>query len=255
MPDVKTPLTTDESAAFGYLALMESLNRLVVGTIFGDPSSRVENTSYFSKRDLAVQNEAYKQTLLPFTTELLPLLSAEHMTGNIMSGPPNVRQWTIVDTIKLEHWNKTISYPSDAFSASTFNRSLGLVLEEFFQNMTLSLFSAEAFIEESAENIKIEYNVTQNTYSYEGKNLFIYYGLAVSFALLAGIAGCISILSNGASYSNRFSTVLRTTRGQELEELVAHNDRTGVDPLPKHLEKARIDLRRGQVESQHDVDA
>jgi hypothetical protein len=78
--------------------------------------------------------------------------------------------------------------------------------------------------------------------------------MAVSFALIAGIAGCASILSNGASYSNRFSTVLRTTRGQELEELVVHNDRTGVDPLPEHLEKSRIDLRRGQVESQHDVD-
>jgi hypothetical protein len=34
-----------------------------------------------------------------------------------------------------------------------------------------------------------------------------------------------------------------------------HNDRTGVDPLPKHLEKSRIDLRRGQVESERDGDA
>jgi hypothetical protein len=120
--------------------------------------------------------------------------------------------------------------------------------------MTLSLFSNPYFTEESAEDIAVAYNITQNTYIYDSKNLFISYGLALGFALIAGIAGCASILSNGASYSNRFSTVLRTTRGQELEELIAHNDRTGVDPLPKHLEKSRIDLRRGQIGSEHDVD-
>lgn len=40
-----------------------------------------------------------------------------------------------------------------------------------------------------------------------------------------------------------------------MEELIVHNDRTGVDPLPKHLEKARIDLRRGQLEPERDDDA
>jgi hypothetical protein len=121
--------------------------------------------------------------------------------------------------------------------------------------MTLSLFSSQAFLQDSAEDVKVAYNITQNTYAYDSRNLFISYGLAVSFALIAGVAGCVSILSNGASYSNRFSTVLRTTRGQELEELVVHNDRTGVDPLPKHLEKSRIDLRRGQLEPERDSDA
>jgi len=95
---------------------------------------------------------------------------------------------------------------------------------------------------------------TQNTYAYDSRNLLISYGLAVSFALLAGVAGCISIYYTGASYSNKFSTVLRTTRGQELEELVVQNDRTGVDPLPKRLAKTRIDLRRGQLESGRDAD-
>jgi hypothetical protein len=251
---INMPLPANESATFGYLALMESFNRLVVGTIFGRASSRIQNTSYYEERFLTVQNEGFKQTLLPFTADLLPFLSVSYaldQKGDYVEDPPDVKQWTVVGTID---GNMTVSYPNEAFSSSTFNRSLGSVLEELFQNMTLSLFSTEAFVEDSVESIEVAYNITQNTYAYDSRNLLISYGLAVSFALLAGIAGCISILSNGASYSNRFSTVLRTTRGQELEELVAHNDRTGVDPLPKHLEKARIDLRRGQVESERDVD-
>jgi hypothetical protein len=252
---INTPLLANESSAFGYLALMECFNRLIVGTIFGSKYSRVRNTSYYIEEHLTVQNEAYKQTLLPFTTELLPFLGVPYdlvSTGDIIQDPPDVNQWTIVETID---GNLTVSYPNEAFLSSTFNRSLGLVLEELFHNMTLSLFSAKAFLEDSPESIKVEYKITQNTYAYDSRNLLISYGLAVGFALVASIVGCASIYFNGASYSNRFSTVLRTTRGHELEELVVHNDRTGVDPLPKHLEKSRIDLRRGQVESERDGDA
>jgi hypothetical protein len=251
---MNTPLLANESATFGYFALMESFNRLIVGTIFGSKYSRVRDTGYYIEEDLTVQNEAYKQTLLPFTAELLPFLSVGHElvpTGDVTSEPLDVKQWTVVETIG---GNLTVSYPNEAFSSSTFNRSLALVLEELFQNMTLSLFSSPSFVEESAEGTEVAYYITQNTYAYNNRNLFISYGLAVGFALIAGIVGCASILSNGASYSNKFSTVLRTTRGQELEELIAYNDRTGVDPLPKHLEKSRIDLRRGQIGSEQDVD-
>jgi hypothetical protein len=245
------PIVANESAAFAYLALMESFNRLVVGTIFGSWFATSSGTKYYREEELTVQNEAFTQTLLPFTTELLPFLGDFYYPdGQVVDDPPNVKQWTRVDTFD----GNIISYPKEAFSSSTFNHSLASVLEELFRNMTLSLLSAEAFVEPSAEDIKVAYKITQNTYAYDSRNLFVSYGMAVSFALIAGIAGCASILSNGASYSNRFSTVLRTTRGQELEELVVHNDRTGVDPLPEHLEKSRIDLRRGQVESQHDVD-
>jgi hypothetical protein len=245
-------LSANISATFGYLALMESFNRLIVGTISGGTWARVENSKYYDEEDLTVQNEAYEQTLLPFTTELLPFLGYLHgHTKFDKTEPPDVKQWTLVETLE----NLSVSYPNEAFSSSTFNRSLALVLEELFQNMTLSLFSIEAFVEQSAEAIQIERHITQNTYAYDSRNLLVSYGLAVCFALIAGIAGCASIMSNGASYSNRFSTVLRTTRGQELEELIVHNDRTGVDPLPKHLENARIDLRRGQLEPERDDDA
>jgi hypothetical protein len=236
---------------FAYLALMESLNRLIVGTMLGDDYfAKKFNTSYFHAEDITVQNQGFQQTLLSFTAELLPYQARLDSNWTV----PDTRQWTKVDTLEDPFVPYTVSYPKEAFLSPTFNRSLASVVEELFHNLTLSLFSAETFISDSPEVVQVTRYFTQNTYAYDSRNLLISYGLAVSFALLAGIAGCTSIYSNGASYSNRFSTVLRTTRGQELEELVLHNDRTGFDPLPKHLEKARIDLRRGQVESERDID-
>lgn len=166
--------------------------------------------------------------------------------------PLDVNQWTLVDHLDGD---QTISYPNEAFAASTFNRSLGSVVEELFHNMTLSLFSNPLFLANSTEAIEIKYNITQNTYAYNSPNLFISYGLAVGLSLIASVAGCISIYCAGASYSNRFSTVLRTTRGQSLDELVALNDRGGKDPLPNYLAKSRVNLMSGQNALESDDDA
>lgn len=252
-------LSAKDSATFGYLALMEGVNRLIVGTIvgtlFGGSFSGRLN-GYYEAESLTVQNQWFQQTLLPFTAELLPFQSYFLLDGiSLESWPPDTRQWRKeVDTFEDSESGATytVSYPNEAFLSPTFNRSLASVVEELFHNITLSLLNNEGFLQDSPEAINITYSITQNTYSYDSKNLLISYGLAVSFALLAGIAGCISIYLTGASYSNKFSTVLRTTRGPELEELVSHNDRTGVDPLPKRLAKSRIDLRCGQAESGRD---
>jgi hypothetical protein len=67
---------------------------------------------------------------------------------------------------------------------------------------------------------------------------------SLSLAFLASIAGRIAIFWNGASYTQKFSTVLRTTTG--LGQVVAENDRSGADPLPKYLSRARVDLGRAE---------
>jgi hypothetical protein len=114
------------------------------------------------------------------------------------------------------------------------------VIEELFQNMTLSLISDALFFEPATENITVEYERVQNIYAYNSRNLLLSYGLVLGFALTAVTADCVSICYNGASYSNKFSTILRATRGQNLEELVALNDQKGAGPLPSYLAKARI---------------
>lgn len=112
--------------------------------------------------------------------------------------------------------------------------------------MTLSLFSDSLFLKDSDEAINVTYKATQNAYVYNSNNLFISYGIAVVLAFIASTAGCLSIHFSSASYSNRLSTILRTTPGQELEVLVTSNDRSGIDPLLRHLAKTDISLGRRQ---------
>lgn len=246
--DLWTQPSVEDSAALAYTALMECMNRLLVGTTFGSPYSRMGNTIYYEEKKLATQNEGLTQTLLPFTTELLPFLGFTNSLGDYDALKPNDTQWTIVANINDTSGNYTIAYPSEAFQASTFNQSLGRAIEELFRNMTLSLFSDHSFLGSTTENITIRYEHTRNVYVYSSKNLFLSYGLALGFAFLAVVAGCVSIHHNGASYSNKFSTIIRTTRGQEMEDLVASDDRDGADPLPKYLANARIRLGDGESE-------
>lgn len=254
MPAPETPSPENQPTSMSYLALMESIDRLLVGNIYGSKWSRVGGTSYFNWRKLTVQNSGLSQTLLPFTKELLPYWSDPRFNvGSFQSDP---KQWTIFKTVDDPVSGlREIWLPNEAFASPNLDKPLGTAVEQLFQNITLSLFSDPTFLEDSTETVEITYSVSENIYAYNSKNLLISYGLAIGFALVAKVAGCVSIYCNGASYSNKFSTVLRTTSGQELEELVASKDRSGVDPLPKSLAERRIDLRNGQLSSEHDVDA
>lgn len=61
--------------------------------------------------------------------------------------------------------------------------------------------------------------------------------------MLACVAlGCVALLQNNCSYTEEFSTVLRTTRHQDLDEIVPHTARGGADPLPSSLKEIRLRL-------------
>ena len=51
-----------------------------------------------------------------------------------------------------------------------------------------------------------------------------------------------AILLSGASYSGNFSTIVRVSRTAKLSVDVADQDGSGCDPLPRYLERARLDL-------------
>lgn len=225
---------------FSYMGMMECLDRLLVGTIVTDGGTEGDDGPYyFAQSGLRVQSPNLMSTLLAFTYELVPFLS--RVRSNSTMAPLDDDQWTFMynDTRNI------VSLPNEAVSSPSYNKSLASAIEELFQNMTLSLFSDPRFLRDSEEPVNVTRSYTRNTYSYSQRNLLMSYGIALFLALLASIAGCLAIFLNGASYTHKFSTVLRTTTG--LEELVAKNDRTGADPLPKYLSRARVDLGRGAV--------
>ena len=57
--------------------------------------------------------------------------------------------------------------------------------------------------------------------------------------------GCLALLQNGVSYTNDFSTIVRTTRSAEIDALVASSDQSGADPLAR-------DLGRSKLQAAHD---
>lgn len=48
------------------------------------------------------------------------------------------------------------------------------------------------------------------------------------------------MITNRASYSNNFATVLRVGRAARLDQEISPADRQGHEPLPKRLAKARV---------------
>jgi hypothetical protein len=234
---VDEEISASSLSRFSYLGMMECLNRLLVGTMVG--SSAIGNTSYWLQLGLRVQNPHLMSTLLAFTHELSPFLANSNSSGLRMPAP-DPSQWTAVG----KSGYNIISLPEEAVSSPSFNQSLGSAIEELFQNMTLSLFSDSRFVRDTQDPVDVTVSYTRNLYSYSQKNLIISYGIALSLAFLASIAGRIAIFWNGASYTQKFSTVLRTTTG--LGQVVAENDRSGADPLPKYLSRARVDLGRAE---------
>jgi hypothetical protein len=82
----------------------------------------------------------------------------------------------------------------------------------------------------------------QNVYEYDRRTLWISYGLAIAFTALAICSGVVAIVSNGASYSNAFSTIFRVSRTAGGEINIYAGDGAGHDPLPGYLKLARLNL-------------
>jgi hypothetical protein len=230
------PRSTLDSIIFSYIALMDSFNRLLVGSMV-TTGGTIAHTHYWNGPDMRSQNPNVMNTLLAFSNELVRFQSRVRTKGNDLL--PEDPLWTLVE--ESDDW-ALISLPNEALESPSYNQSLASAIEELFQNMTLALFSDARFLRDSEQPVNITVSYNRNIYSYSSRNLLISYGAALSLTLLASLAGCLAIFFNRASYTNKFSTIMRTTAG--FEDLVHETDRTGADPLPKHLAKARIHIGR-----------
>ena len=84
----------------------------------------------------------------------------------------------------------------------------------------------------------------QNAYAYNPRNLAIAYGLGIVASTAIVIVGLICIHAAEGSFSSSFSTILRMTRGSQLDGLVPASETQGKDPLPAHLARTKILLRQ-----------
>ncbi|KAK5708462.1 hypothetical protein LTR97_001003 [Elasticomyces elasticus] len=122
-----------------------------------------------------------------------------------------------------------------------YQRPLAEVVEDLFQNMTLSLSSRNDFLHTSDSSLTTVNTTTlRNVYTYNWQRLWLAYGLALAATMIVVAVGCGSLVTAGTSFSNKFSTALRVTRGDRIDVVVKDNDRLGSDPLPEYMSEAKL---------------
>jgi hypothetical protein len=218
----------------GYMAILTGFFSVVGGYI----------TNLHDSGKIAIKSNI-ESSILMYTREMLQYTTA---TGLGSAGVAGSSWWALTDAERA--FNS--SYPQEAFRSPNFNHSLGSAIEDLFPRLTLSLLSNPLFVQGSAQRINATIESWPNVYTYRRQNLLISYGVALALTLLSCIFGCMTIYSNGSSYSNTFSTLLRVTRRNldGFDPLLTARDRTGADPLSRHLAKARVQLSQGE----HDED-
>ena len=124
--------------------------------------------------------------------------------------------------------------------------NLKSALEMLFQNITISTL-AEEYLQPNYSSpfapdrlTKVTQNRYHNIYVYSAITLWVAYGIAIVLTLVAVGIGMHSIIVNKASFSNDFSTILRTVRTAPMSAEVHKSERDGRQPLPKRLGKSRI---------------
>jgi hypothetical protein len=123
--------------------------------------------------------------------------------------------------------------------------SLASSIEQLFQNMTLSILAEPGFLAPQSALTAVDLHRVYNAYSYNWRRLALAYGIAITSTFCAILVGCYTILSTGFSYSNKFSTIVRVSRSEKLDVLIAPEDRRGHDPLPEHIAKTAFSIADG----------
>ena len=117
------------------------------------------------------------------------------------------------------------------------------------QNITLSLFSTARFTQPSPPEVRVAIEGPQLIYNYAPRNLIYGYATAAVFTVAALLLGVLDISKNRATYENRFSTIIRTSRHPDLDALIRPRDTDGANPLPGYLEESKIQLTRFRDQS------
>ena len=116
-------------------------------------------------------------------------------------------------------------------------------LQSMFQNITLSTLSAPSLRLSDAQTSPIRTTTwrTVNVYVYDPQDLYIAYGCALLAAMLCVVWGLFLVLCrNKASYSLKFSTIVRTTRRREIDGIVDAGARMGEEPLPREMRQVKL---------------
>jgi hypothetical protein len=118
-------------------------------------------------------------------------------------------------------------------------------LEELFSNMTVAMLTSPAT--SSNATVEVSHWSSVIIYKYTAWHLWLAYGIGLLAAALIIFLGFAAISVNGASYSTKFSTYLRTAPLSIIDEVLSDDKDTGADPLPKDVARKMMMLKCGSA--------
>jgi hypothetical protein len=239
-----TPLDPKNAVIFSYMSLMQCLCKILYGTIVSPVASEISliNEGKVQQPDILI-------TGLGLSRELVKM-----MKSSLNMSPINDSNWIFPaeqptyppDTKDADRSGE--AWPTSDFYSPAFGRPLASSIEGIFHNMTLSLFSSRSSLTKSAEPVSVTTMWSHNIYIYSLTKLILFYVIALALALVSSMCGLLVIYHNGASYSNKISTLLRVAVQQDLYSVIPPDDQRGADPLPRSVANAKFDLQRVPTE-------
>jgi hypothetical protein len=126
------------------------------------------------------------------------------------------------------------------------NKSLARAIEDLSHNFTYSVLSLNSA--STSVNVTSSF-LRKNFYSYNQRNLLAAYITSAGVTVACVAVGFLAMHRNGVSQDTLFSTVLRTTRNPELDNL-AIGHCLGSDKISDEVGK--VQLQYGQIEGDQD---
>lgn len=212
----------ETNSIFNYLAMMALVGQITVGTLNSAPG--VTRLSYEEGSAINVASSS------------LPYIFMTGLTKSPEFKAMHKRLGTISDISGVE---------DSAFEGPT-TAPLAQLLEELFRNLTVAMSTNPST--STNESVPGLINFPINRYHYNSEQLWISYALGIGLTALIVLLGYLAVASNGRSYSNKFSTFLRTTPWHVAERSLLENSHTrGADPVPSTIKRLTLSLGKAET--------
>lgn len=114
------------------------------------------------------------------------------------------------------------------------------MLESSFQALVIAIIGVTE-LSESYENVTVTTWQSGLIFAYSSRDLILAYGCAISATMLCIVWGMyLFYFRNRASFDLSFSTILRTTYGEDFDWIMRADYRAGECPLPKKLSEVKL---------------
>lgn len=122
--------------------------------------------------------------------------------------------------------------------------NLAPLIEELSHNVSISLMSNPSLKVTNTTMTTCISTETLTVWKYDRAPLVIAYAVAVGITLAFLLVGAVSVLRNGAVFDRSFSTMLRATRGADLDRLVEGHEGATL-PVDDGISEAKLKFATG----------